>query len=57
VIETHDDDSYRAALAELQSLLRDPELGARCRAAAERHYGLDDACRRQLAIYERLAQE
>jgi glycosyltransferase involved in cell wall biosynthesis len=56
VVGDHSDSAYEAAVDELRSLLRDPELAARCRAAAERHYGLDDACRRQLAIYERLAR-
>ena len=40
---------------ELRALLEDPELADRCRAAAERHYGLDEACRRQVAVYEELA--
>ena len=55
LVADHSDDAYRASLAELDALLGDPELPARCRAAAERHYGLEDACRRQLAIYEQLA--
>jgi hypothetical protein len=54
VVADHSDEAYRASLTELQALLQDPELPARCRAAAERHYGLDDACRRQLAVYEQL---
>jgi glycosyltransferase involved in cell wall biosynthesis len=54
VVADHSDEAYRASLTELQALLQDPELPARCRAAAERHYGLDEACRRQLAVYEQL---
>ena len=55
VVSDHSDEAYRASFDELQSLLRDPRLAARCRAAAEAHYGLEDACRRQLAVYEQLA--
>jgi glycosyltransferase involved in cell wall biosynthesis len=55
VVAEHSDEAYRAALEELRVLLGDPELRDRCRAAAERHYGLDEACRRQFAIYEQLA--
>src|SRR5205823_3592953 len=55
VVAGHTDAAYRASFDELQTLLRDPELAARCRAAAERHYGLDEACRRQLSVYEQLA--
>jgi glycosyltransferase involved in cell wall biosynthesis len=54
VVQDHSDDAYRASLDELRTLLQDPQLAARCRAAAERHYGLDDACRRQFAIYNQL---
>jgi glycosyltransferase involved in cell wall biosynthesis len=54
VVADHSDEAYRASLDELRELLRDPELPARCRAAAERNYGLDEACRRQLAVYEEL---
>jgi glycosyltransferase involved in cell wall biosynthesis len=57
VVPDHTDDAYRASLDELETLLQDPELPGRCRAAAERHYGLDDACRRQLAVYEQLAND
>jgi glycosyltransferase involved in cell wall biosynthesis len=55
VVPDHNDEAYRASLDELRTLLEDPELPARCRAAAERHYGLDDACRRQLSVYRDLA--
>lgn len=57
VVPDHTDDAYRASLDELGTLLQDPELPGRCRAAAEKHYGLDEACRRQLAVYERLAND
>jgi glycosyltransferase involved in cell wall biosynthesis len=55
VVQDHTDDAYRDALGDLENLLRDPELAGRCRAAAETHYGLDAACRRQVAVYEQLA--
>ena len=55
VVGDHSDDAYRATFEELQVLLKDPELAQRCRAAAEKHYGLDAACRRQLAVYRQLA--
>jgi len=55
VVKEHSDDAYRAALDELRALLRDPALRDRCRSAAERHYGLEEACRRQVAVYEELA--
>jgi glycosyltransferase involved in cell wall biosynthesis len=55
VVREHSDDAYRASLSELQTLLQDPELAGRCRAAAEKHYRLDEACRRQFAAYEQLA--
>jgi glycosyltransferase involved in cell wall biosynthesis len=57
VVVGHTDEAYRAALGELRALLQDSELPDRCRAAAERHYGLDEACRRQLVVYERLAND
>jgi glycosyltransferase involved in cell wall biosynthesis len=55
VIRDHDDESYRAGIRELRALLEDPELSDRCRAAAKNHYGLDQACRRQVSTYEELA--
>ena len=57
MVQDHSDDAYRASLEELRALLRDPELPDRCRAAAERHYGLEDACQRQVAVYEQLAND
>jgi glycosyltransferase involved in cell wall biosynthesis len=57
VVPEHSDEAYRASLDELLALLQDPELAGRCRAAAERHYGLDEACGRQLAVYGQLAND
>jgi glycosyltransferase involved in cell wall biosynthesis len=57
VVRDHTDAAYRESVAELVELLDDPELTARCRQAAERHYGLDAACRRQMEIYQTLARD
>src|SRR5260370_11025017 len=48
-------DAWRHTLGRLRGLLSDPDLRRRCRAAAVRHYSLDDAWRRQAALYEPLA--
>jgi glycosyltransferase involved in cell wall biosynthesis len=53
-VPAHTDEAYREAVSELLSLVGEPDLAARCRAAAERHYGLEAACERQLAIYRAL---
>jgi glycosyltransferase involved in cell wall biosynthesis len=55
ILEDFNPAAYEAALDELLVLLQDPELGKRCRRAAEEHYALAPACGRQLALYERLA--
>jgi glycosyltransferase involved in cell wall biosynthesis len=57
VVREHTDDAYREAVRELLSLMDDPELPARCRSAAEQHYGLEAACERQMEIYEKLARD
>lgn len=54
VVEGHSDDDYRRAVRELQLLLQDTDLPFRCRRAAERHYALEPACERQLALYHSL---
>lgn len=54
VVEDHTDESYRRAALELRSLMKDEELSLRCRRAAEKHYALDPACERQLALYQSL---
>jgi glycosyltransferase involved in cell wall biosynthesis len=51
VVNEHTDTEYRRAARELRDLLADPELRARCRRAAEGHYDLDAACRRQIDLY------
>ena len=57
VVRDESDEAYRACVGELLTLLNDPELRDRCRAAAERHYGLDEASRRQIAVYGQLASD
>ncbi|HEX3151785.1 MAG TPA: glycosyltransferase [Gemmataceae bacterium] len=52
VVNEHTDNEYRRAARELLGLLDDPELSVRCRRAAEDHYDLDAACRRQMALYK-----
>lgn len=44
------------AARELADLLADPELPARCRRAAERHYALMQTVDRQAALYRRLGK-
>jgi glycosyltransferase involved in cell wall biosynthesis len=44
-----------AAAAQLLSLLQDPALPSRCRAASEAHYSLDRACEAQRRLYESLS--
>lgn len=55
IIESHDDHAYRAAARELETLLRDPGLAARCRRAAEEYYALAPFCDEQVALYAQLA--
>jgi hypothetical protein len=54
IVRGHGDADYERAIDELLVLLKDPELGQRCRRAAEGHYALDPACERQYALYSRL---
>lgn len=51
IVREHSETAYRRAAMELRSLLEDPDLARRCRDAAEIHYGLDDACEKQAALY------
>ncbi len=48
------DEAYDSALDELVALLEDPDLSRRCRAAAERHYGLALTCERIRGLYAAL---
>ena len=52
ILADHSDQSYEQAVEELLLLLRDPQTPERCRLAAERHYSLAPACRRQAALYD-----
>jgi glycosyltransferase involved in cell wall biosynthesis len=52
IVRDHGDDEYRRAFNELIDLLKDSDLPARCRSAAENHYALDSACVRQMSLYE-----
>ena len=54
IVNDHSDAGYRRAIAELQTLLRDPDLPDRCRRAAETHYALTPACERQVNLYHRV---
>ena len=54
IVDGIDDRAYTAALDRLLPLLEEPGLAARCRAAAERHYGLESACLEQAGLYRRL---
>jgi|HubBroStandDraft_6_1064221.scaffolds.fasta_scaffold18528_3 glycosyltransferase involved in cell wall biosynthesis len=54
IVRDHSDVSYRDAVADLLALLEDPQTPERCRRAAEIHYALDPACRRQAILYDSL---
>ena len=54
IVRDNSDDAYRQAALELRSLLEDPDLASRCRRAAETHYALEPACRRQIDLYREL---
>ena len=55
IVGNHSDDGHSRAIEELRALLLDPDLGHRCRKAAENHYALKPACERQFALYQQLA--
>jgi glycosyltransferase involved in cell wall biosynthesis len=54
VVREHSEAGYSEAIRTLAKLLEDPELGARCRWAAEAHYALGPACERQMALYRQV---
>ena len=54
VIDDDGDESVRAALAELEELLRDPQLSARCRGVAKSRFSLSSGVREYQRIYESL---
>jgi glycosyltransferase involved in cell wall biosynthesis len=54
IVEEDTDPAFERAAEALRALLADPELPARCRRAAEVHYGLEPAVRRQADLYRQL---
>jgi hypothetical protein len=54
IVNEHTDEAHSRALSELRALLKDDQLAARCRRAAEDHYALEPACDRQLILYQNL---
>jgi glycosyltransferase involved in cell wall biosynthesis len=55
IVAENTDAAYRRAGNLLRELLSDPNLRARCRAAAEAHYALEPACERQMRLYHDLS--
>jgi len=51
VVDAHSDEDYARSALALRALLREPDLGRRCRAAAEAHYALEPAVARQIELY------
>jgi hypothetical protein len=56
VMEEHSPAGYRKAAEQLRELIGDTGLRDRCRRAAERHYALETASDRQLALYRRVIE-
>jgi glycosyltransferase involved in cell wall biosynthesis len=56
IVADDSDATFEKAGQDLEVLLGDPELPARCRQAAEQHYALGPACDRQAALYRQLAR-
>lgn len=54
VVAEHSTQCYIAALNSIRALLADPDVRARCRRAAERHYGLAEPSDRQIELYRRV---
>lgn len=54
IVREHSAGGYREAVRELVELLKDPEVGMRCRRAAESHYALGPGCERQIALYRKV---
>lgn len=55
IVRGHSDDEYQQAASELAALLTEPELGERCRRAAEEHYSLERGCQTQDRLYKTLS--
>jgi glycosyltransferase involved in cell wall biosynthesis len=54
VLADHTDQVHEAGVRELLLLLEDTSTPERCRRAAETHYSLEAACRRQMELYSAL---
>lgn len=54
VVNEHTDAEYRRAARELSDMLSEADTPSRCRRAAEQHYDLDAACRRQADLYHKI---
>lgn len=54
IVKAHTEEAYSEAFLELEELLKDPELAARCRKTAENYYALTPACERELVLYQKL---
>ena len=56
-LRAFDEDSLAAGLAQLLALAADPSTAARCVAAAQKHFSLDEGVRRYAAVYRDLLGE
>ena len=56
VIDAFTDAAYERALDELEKLLLEPDLAARCRGLAERHFSLRTGVDRFVALHRQLAE-
>jgi glycosyltransferase involved in cell wall biosynthesis len=52
VVREETEAAFLLAASELRQLLEDGDLAVRCRHVASRHFGLAQACDRQLALYQ-----
>ena len=53
-LKAFDQASLEAGLAQLLALVADPSTAARCVAAAQKHFSLDEGVRRYAAVYREL---
>lgn len=56
-LRAFDQASLEAGLAQLLALVADPSTAARCVAAAQKHFSLDEGLRRYEAVYQQLGAE
>jgi glycosyltransferase involved in cell wall biosynthesis len=57
IIPRDTDDACRAGARQLRDLLQDPDLGLRCRRAAERLYDLNQGVAVQLGLFQKIVAE